>query len=241
MEETEHNLPSSELERSEAHTSRNGPESSPIPVAQESAPGSPNAETTYAKLIAKSRSRRATGPRTAHGKAIASGNATKAGFLSRAVVIQSGGWSESYPEYRRLLRRYARHFKPVGPLEEDLVELVVVALWRYRRFLRAEVGAILLHHNLLSESEVSAQYNTAVSEGPKTEPERNIAETLFREHEELMERRASIPHDYDMEGLRRYESSLIRIYFRALHELERLQRRRLGEVVPPPIEVEIGH
>lgn len=193
MEETEHNLSSSELERSEAHTSRSGPESSPVPVAQESVLGPPHAETTDAKLIAQSRSRRATGPRTAHGKAIASGNATKTGFLSRAVVIQSAGWSESYPEYRRLLRRYERHFKPAGPLEEDLVELAVVALWRYRRFLRAEAAAILLHHKLLSESEVSAQYNTAVSEGSKMEPERNIAERLSREHKELMERRASIP------------------------------------------------
>jgi len=35
----------------------------------------------------------------------------------------------------------------------------------------------------------------------------------------------------------RYETKLERQMYRAMNQLERLQRRRLGEVVPPPLSM----
>lgn len=39
--------------------------------------------------------------------------------------------------------------------------------------------------------------------------------------------------------LSRYEATIERSYYRALHELERLQRARLGEYVPPPLALDV--
>jgi hypothetical protein len=38
----------------------------------------------------------------------------------------------------------------------------------------------------------------------------------------------------------RYETALERQLFRAMTELERLQRRRLGENAPPPVTAEVS-
>ncbi len=50
-----------------------------------------------------------------------------------------------------------------------------------------------------------------------------------------------LPSAETLEKLRRYEVSLNKQMFRAMHELERLQRRRLGENVPAPQVVEISN
>jgi hypothetical protein len=41
-----------------------------------------------------------------------------------------------------------------------------------------------------------------------------------------------------VEKLLRYEARLERQMYRAMHELERLQRLRRGEVVPPPVVIQ---
>ncbi len=50
-----------------------------------------------------------------------------------------------------------------------------------------------------------------------------------------------LPRAETLEKLRRYEISLNKQWYRAMHELERLQRRRLGEHVPAPQVVEISN
>lgn len=84
--------------------------------------------------------RRGTGPRTKRGKRISSKNALKHGFLSKEVVRRGVPWGENPAEFKQLLDSYLDHFKPVGPVEMDQLELAVIALWRYRRVLKAERG-----------------------------------------------------------------------------------------------------
>ncbi len=43
-----------------------------------------------------------------------------------------------------------------------------------------------------------------------------------------------VPQDAVLDRFNRYEDHLMRIYYPALHELERMQRLRLGDKVPPP-------
>jgi hypothetical protein len=50
----------------------------------------------------------------------------------------------------------------------------------------------------------------------------------------------NLPERETADKIRRYENSLDRQFFRALHELERRQRRRLGEFVPAPVEITIN-
>ena len=47
-----------------------------------------------------------------------------------------------------------------------------------------------------------------------------------------------MPRQKIVEKLLRYEARLERQMYRAMHELERLQRLRRGEVVPPPVVIE---
>jgi len=43
-----------------------------------------------------------------------------------------------------------------------------------------------------------------------------------------------------LDRLLRYEASLERTFDRTLNQLERLQRMRLGQPVPPPVKVELS-
>lgn len=51
----------------------------------------------------------------------------------------------------------------------------------------------------------------------------------------------SIPAEGGMDRILRYEASLERAFDRALAQLERLQRMRLGQPVAPPIKVDLTH
>jgi hypothetical protein len=42
------------------------------------------------------------------------------------------------------------------------------------------------------------------------------------------------------EKIQRYEAHLDRQFYRAMDELERLQRRRRGEAVPLPVNINVG-
>lgn len=80
--------------------------------------------------------RRSPGPRTHQGKERSKRNALKHGILSKAVLLEG----ESRTEYKALLSGFCNHFKPVGTVEEGLVETLAVTRWCQRRYLIA-VGA----------------------------------------------------------------------------------------------------
>ena len=54
--------------------------------------------------------------------------------------------------------------------------------------------------------------------------------------------RSNLPSDKEaVANILRYETTIDRQLYRAIHELERLQRRRLGDAVPPPINVHVSN
>jgi hypothetical protein len=82
--------------------------------------------------------RKATGPRTKQGKQRASLNSTKHGVFSKVVVLES----ESRTEYEALLARLWKTLRPVGAVEELLVEILATIAWRKRRLFLAEGAEI---------------------------------------------------------------------------------------------------
>ena len=52
--------------------------------------------------------------------------------------------------------------------------------------------------------------------------------------------RLSIPHGSELETIQRYETSIQRGMYRAIDQLERLQRRRSGEPPPPTVNVNVS-
>jgi hypothetical protein len=63
------------------------------------------------------------------------------------------------------------------------------------------------------------------------------AEQKFESMMNLVFDRAAIPNRDGLDKLLRYEAAIERDLSRALDRLERLQRRRKGEPVPPPVSV----
>ncbi len=57
---------------------------------------------------------------------------------------------------------------------------------------------------------------------------------------EIIRQRLSIPDGAELERLQRYETSIKRGMYRAMDQLERLQRRRRGEPLPPTVNVNVS-
>lgn len=85
-----------------------------------------------------------TGPVTADGKAIASRNATRHGFLSTRLFLDD----ENPDDFHGVLCDLDRSLVPVGAMESALVERIAVTLWRQRRLVHAETATVALGRQL---------------------------------------------------------------------------------------------
>jgi hypothetical protein len=114
-------------------------------------------------------------PRTAKGKTIANRNALKHGIFSNVILLTS----DSRKRYNSLLSGLWEHFKPIGTIEEVLVEKLAVMIWRYRRLMATETAEIKQGANLL-EGEWSISDSTILNRFPRYEAsiERGFDRTL---------------------------------------------------------------
>lgn len=98
------------------------------------------------KQIAANRlnAQKSTGPKTPRGKAISRQNAAKHGALAEIVVVSGDQIKESLPDFKKLCHDFYQSLKPVGPLEEMLVDQIITTTWRLRRAHRAETGEVAL-------------------------------------------------------------------------------------------------
>jgi hypothetical protein len=103
-------------------------------------------KTTSLKQIAANRRNalKSTGPKTPEGCAVSKMNALKHGISSKAILVRGLQIKENSRELEALYQSFWQEFKPVGPVEEMLVDQIVTAQWRLRRALRAESGEIAL-------------------------------------------------------------------------------------------------
>ena len=184
------------------------------------------------------------GPRTQAGKARSKRNAVKHGILSQAVLRH-----ESQSEYDSLARGLRRDLMPYGRLEEMLVEKLGIILWRYRRLLLAERAAV--------QEQISTAEEVEKEKYMPLEPEADMVFARANNHggmlwefaRQAVQRseqaagrlqsnrldlfRHALPQSPLLESLLRYETSLERTFDRTLSQLERMQRIRLGQNVPP--------
>ena len=151
-----------------------------------------------------------TGPKTPAGKAIVSKNALKHGAYSQAVTITG----EDPEAYQYLQVGMMESLNPIGLLEERLVDRLSSLFWRMDRVAKAEREGLILSHT----------YATA--------KDRNEVPTFAAMANSGIADR--------IERLQRYEGQLERSFFRVLHELERIQARRKGEPVNPPVVAEVN-
>src|ERR1700742_4245689 len=74
------------------------------------------------------------GPKTPEGKAVSKLNALKHGILSQEVLIEG----EDENTLKSLTEALIDELKPIGPIEEVLVDRIISSLWRLRRSINAE-------------------------------------------------------------------------------------------------------
>ena len=175
-------------------------------------------EVTASKLRAnRQNALKSTGPKTVNGKVSIRQNNLKHGILAREVVIPAGKGEESQGDFDDLLANLQEYYEPEGFVEEVLVEKIGVCHWRLARVLRCETGAI------------RSRMDRIGSFMDPDEDEISGIEAEIAAH--------SLPDLTKTEILVRYERMLERELYRAMRQLERLQRQRRGEAVPPPISV----
>ena len=159
----------------------------------------------------RSRVVKQTGPRTGRGKAASSRNARKHGLRSKDVLIPG----ESPEEFEYLLQELAGDLRPVGAVEEGLVELITSSMWRLRRARRIETSIYMFRYSQLYPDGEGSQEAHVTEE-----------KALGFEY---------VGAAGNIETLLRYETTIQRSMFRALGRLKDMQSARVTDL--EPIEV----
>lgn len=150
------------------------------------------------------------GPKTQEGKEVSKMNALKHGLLSKEVLLKD----EDPKMLEELSEGISEFFQPVGRMEEILVDRIIANTWRLRRTLQVENGTI--------------QYFSSYED---------MFPSLGGSGDEEAKKLKEMLDNNAIERVIRYENSIERSLFKALHELERLQAKRNGKEVPLPVPV----
>ena len=201
---------------------------------------------------------RSSGPKTSEGKAAVRLNAVKHGLLSEQVLLPG----EDEAALKELSEHLRAELQPVGSLEDLLVERIIAAYWRLRRLGRVEAGIFAweLYGELAERAQQEARTHEKsgldqliedTSSPPTILDERKHREALSEAKEMEAKRDAETAtlgrtfiRDADKANafskLSRYETTIERSLYKALHELQRLQAARGAEGnVPPPAAVDV--
>ncbi len=153
------------------------------------------------------------GPKTEEGKAVSRYNAVKHGLLTKQVFLDG----EEEKELDELTDELYEALEPQGRFEEILVDRIVSNIWRLRRALVVERSTMEWHQNDFDMFPMGQSEEQQVRKSIKNMLSNDSVETILR-----------------------YETTIERSFFRALHELERLQAKRNGKDVQVPAVVDVN-
>jgi hypothetical protein len=205
----------------------------------------------------RSNALKSTGPRTAAGKARVAENLLKHGLVGRQIVLPS----ENAKEYNDFRAGMVKSLEPEGDLECLLADKIVADAWRLRRvpMLEAAVHRRSRHDSAIQKvqevvdearSVETAAMLTSITRIPvradyRVEAERTLQE-VKNQKDDLYMRDAVLEASRVLEtsvvvfaNLWRHERSLTQAFYRTLHELQRLQAMRRGELVPAPAMIDL--
>lgn len=155
---------------------------------------------------------KSTGPKTEEGKKVSRMNALKHGILSQEILLPD----EDESALIKLREGFNNEFSPVGDIEEILVDRIVSLIWRLKRLGQTE-ASIFRSYEADNSFKVFSDNVSAL--GKSFIDDSNGANAFSK--------------------LSRYESTIERGLFKAIHELQRIQAARQGKAVPLPITVDI--
>jgi len=149
------------------------------------------------------------GPVTEEGKLASSRNAVKHGLLSECVLLPR----ENAEYFQDLTTEFFEEFRPVGPIEIDLVQMMLVSSWRRTRVWFLE----------------SKSLANKIADQPAAE--------TYPAHATVLAFAELANEGRTLDLLNRYESRYDRQYFRAHRRLLEIQDRRMRnepDNTPPP-------
>ena len=207
--------------------------------------------------------KKSTGPKTAAGSSRSRMNALKHGLTASQITL----YDEDPAEFAAFHRGLYEALKPEGVLEEFLVEQIACCGWRMQRACRKEAGLYEAEELAVEADFVRSEVALADrhEEGLSTPPVPS-EEVTAEMRQMIMDKRISagtrmqINEQREAAGLgnigsvfhrlskqdpigtlQRYETGIERSFYRALHNLERVQARRKGEMVAAPLAVDIAN
>jgi hypothetical protein len=214
---------------------------------------------THSKRVEANRKNatRSTGPKTVEGKNVVKLNPIKHGLLSKGVLIPG----ENEADFVAFRDGILDAWKPVGAQESFLVNQITNLAWRIQRAGRIETGILTKIYCEILRNRASGKAGRYV----ETELDKSMAifgktrildevaykkfsaeaetERTKAESEEATLGEAFITDATkgdSLTKLSRYETALDRSLYRALHELQRLQAARAGQLVPVPTVADVN-
>lgn len=149
------------------------------------------------------------GVKTDEGKSVSKYNAMKHGLLSGEVLLEG----EDEKKLIDVGKKLRTELEPQTEIEFVLVDRITANVWRLKRVMQME-------REMMEDSQKSIFGNSV----------QKLGQTLTHH---------DIAHNDIYGKLIRYESSIERGIYKALHELQRLQASRKGEEVPLPVAIDV--
>ena len=172
------------------------------------------AETSLAKMEAnRKNARKSTGPKDTSMTRL---NAVQHGLLSKELVLKG----EDKKALRELGKRLRMDLAPQGELEMILVDRIISSVWRLRR-------AIQVERDFIQHKYDDTKYDKY--------------DDLVRPDDEVWSLVVSgeLGNSNAWLNLIRYETTVERQVYKALHELQRLQSTRKGEKPAAPVAIDV--
>lgn len=169
-------------------------------------------EISQKQLEANRENAKLGGVKTEEGKAVSKYNALKHGILSKEVLLE-GEDEKTLIEVGKKLRA---ELEPQTELELVLVDRITANVWRLRRVMQIE-------REMMDDDRTHESHSTG---------------KIYRDP--LGKALSSDFANHDTYGkLIRYETSIERGIYKALHELQRIQSARAGDKPPAPIAIDV--
>lgn len=178
--------------------------------------------TTDKQIQANKENAKLGGVKTPEGRAISKFNALKHGLLSGEILLKG----EDEQNLTELGKRIRESLQPVGELEMLLTDRIITNFWRLKRVMEVERAAMEWEK---FDEHININFDFGGSQ-------KN--EELEKAQEKRKKVRDMVANN-NTEQILRYETTIERSIYRALHELQRLQASRLGEKPPAPISVDV--
>lgn len=175
-------------------------------------------EITTKQLVANKRNALKGGVKTSKGKAISRYNAMKHGLLCKEVLIEG----EDEKALLQLERSIRAAIQPVGELELLLTDRIITNIWRLKRVMKVERNSMEWQKNYQDPFE-------------DTSPLGGLESTFQKSRERIRDMIAN----HSTERLLRYETTIERGIYKALHELQRIQAARVGDKPFAPLAIDL--